>query len=116
MTTTRTKLRSKTEERAGAHPEDIAAFRAVEETRLERLKQELLERLLDEASARPDLNVAFRRAADEAAWLAWLTPFPFLCLPGLLAEKADEARERANRQRDLLTRTAKSKVSYDPAN
>jgi hypothetical protein len=116
MTTTGTRLRSRAEECAAAPPEAFAAFRAVEETRLERLKQELLERLLDEASARPDLNVAFRRAADEAARLAWLTPFPFLCLPALVAEKADEARECANRQRDLLTRTAKAKVSYEPVN
>ena len=82
----------------------------MQEQALEQLKERLLQELLNEASARPDLNVAYRRAADEATSLAWLTAFPLLFFPGLLKEKAGEARQRADRQRDLLTRTAKWKA------
>jgi hypothetical protein len=111
MSTTRLRRRFRTEERPNAPLEAIEPFRGTQETRLERLKQRLLQELLEEASARPDLNVAYRRAADEAAAVAWLTPFPLLFLPLLLKEKAGEARERADRQRAVLMQTARCKVA-----
>ena len=39
-----------------------------------------------------------RRAATEAATLAWMTPFPLLVLPVLLEEKIQEAQMQAQRQ------------------
>ncbi len=92
-------------------PQAVAPFRATQETELEKLKQRLLAELLAETSARPDLNLAYRRAANEAVSLAWLTPFPLLVLPALLGERAAETRERADRQRDVLLRTAKCKAA-----
>jgi hypothetical protein len=109
-TTTTLRPRFRTEERPDAPAEAAAPFRGAQETQLERLKERLLRDLLAEASARPDLNVAYRKAAADAAALAWLTPFPLLFLPILVKEKATEARERAERQRMLLTQTAKAKV------
>ena len=106
-TTTRLRPRFRTEERPNALSETTTPFRGVREAQLERLKEQLLQELLDETSARPDLNLAYRRAADDTASDAWLTPFPLLFLPALLKEKTAEARERADRQRAVLTRTAK---------
>jgi hypothetical protein len=40
-----------------------------------------------------------RRAANEAAGLAWFTPFPLLFFPGLLEEKARAALRQGARQR-----------------
>jgi hypothetical protein len=102
-----TRFRSRFEERPNAPPDAAAPFRVAQEAELERLKERLLREVLGETSARPDLNLAYRRAANEAASLAWLSPFPLLLFPGLFAERASEARERAERQRDLLTRTAR---------
>jgi hypothetical protein len=67
---------------------------------LEELKQQLL---LETARARSDLAIlaCLRRAADEAASLAWATPFPLLVLPELFAEKAAEACVRSQRQQDI---------------
>ena len=45
-----------------------------------------------------------RRAANEAAALAWLTPFPLLVLPALLDEKAEAARRQAERQQTVTKR------------
>jgi hypothetical protein len=72
-------------------------FRGTHETELERLKQRLLRRLLDE-SASAEINVTLRRAANDAASLAWLTPYPLLVFPALLEEKAERARAQARRQ------------------
>jgi hypothetical protein len=109
-TTTRLRPRFRTEERTNAPSEATAPFGEAQETQLERLKERLLHELLAETTARPDLNVAYRRAADDATSLAWLTPFPLFFLPALFKEKAAEARERAERQRALLTHAAKCKV------
>jgi hypothetical protein len=81
-----------------------APFRGTQETELERLKgrllRELLEELRDEA-----LNAPLRRAANEAAAVAWTTEFPLLVFPGLLSEKAREAQERQKHQRAVLVRS-----------
>ena len=71
---------------------------------LEELKQRLLR---ETALARSDSATlsCLRRAAEEAASLAWTTPFPLLVLPELFAEKAAEACLRSQRQRDIRQRS-----------
>ncbi|HEY9173029.1 MAG TPA: hypothetical protein VI136_12145 [Verrucomicrobiae bacterium] len=46
-----------------------------------------------------------RQAADEAASLAWLTPYPLLVLPTLLEELVDTAAARARKQADIRQRS-----------
>ncbi len=48
---------------------------------------------------------SLRRAADEAASLAWLTPYPLLVLPVLFDELVDAAATRARRQADIRQRS-----------
>lgn len=71
---------------------------------LEEFKQRLL---LETARARSDSATlsCLRRAAEEAASLAWTTPYPLLVLPELFAEKAAEACVRSQRQRDIRQRS-----------
>jgi hypothetical protein len=79
-------------------------FRGLAETDLDRLKNRLLRELLNQGSD-PTLNAPLRRAANEAASLAWITPFPLLFFPTLLEEKAREAQRRQARQRRIRQRT-----------
>jgi len=81
-----------------------APFRGTQETELERLKARLLRRLLDQ-SGEPGLNALLRRAANEAASLAWVTPFPLLFFPTLLEEKARAAQRQQERQRRIKLKT-----------
>lgn len=85
-------------------------FRATEPAGLEQLKERLLAEALAQNSGQPGLNSAYRRAANDAASLAWVTPFPLLFLPALFEEKAAEARRRTDRQRTMLNRSAKWKA------
>src|SRR5476651_128584 len=71
-------------------------FRAVQENEFERLKNKLLARQLLDAA--PELNAPLRRAANDAAALAWATVFPLLVFPVLFEEKTDAAVLRAGRQ------------------
>jgi hypothetical protein len=71
---------------------------------LDELKQRLL-REKAAAESDPALFVDLRRAAEEAAALAWATPFPLLVLPELFAEKAAEAGVRSERQRRIRKRS-----------
>ena len=89
-------------------PVPPAPFRATHETRFERLKNELLNERIEEV-LEPRLNSPLRRAANEAAALAWITPYPLLVFPALFEEKAAEALVHEERQerirqhsRDLL--------------
>lgn len=77
-----------------------ANFRATEPTDFERLKDKLLREQLD-AETRPELLTALRRAANDAAALAWTVPFPSLVLPELFREKVDAVRLYAARQATL---------------
>lgn len=78
-------------------PAPPAPFRATQETDFERLKSRLLtETLL--ATGQPELNVAIRRAANEAAALAWVTFYPLLVFPALFEEKLAAALRHAERQ------------------
>ena len=81
-----------------------APFRGVAETELDRLKGRLLRALLTQ-SADPALNASLRRAANEAASLAWVTPFPLLFFPALLEEKARAAQRQQARQRRIRQQT-----------
>lgn len=72
-------------------------FRANLETEFERLKNRLLARQL-ETTEQPGLNAPLRRAANEAAALAWVTFYPLLVFPELFEEKARAAARQAARQ------------------
>jgi len=85
-------------------PVPAAPFRGTAETELDRLKDGLLLRLLNE-TPEPELNTSLRRAANEAAALAWLTPFPLLLFPALFEEKAQTARKQAAKQARVRQRS-----------
>jgi len=74
-----------------------APFRANLESEFERLKNRLLAATLDEAE-QPELNAPLRRAANEAAALAWVTFYPLLVFPALFEEKSRAAVRQAARQ------------------
>lgn len=74
------------------------------ETELERLKARLLRHELQQAA--PTLLVSLRRAANEAAALAWLEPHPLLVFPALFAEMVSAARRRAFKQEVVRARSA----------
>ena len=79
---------------------------AVRDQELEDLKQRLLKEWLHELE-NSSLIPVVRRAANEAASLAWLTPYPLLVFPALLEEKSREAVERAERQTRIRRNSAK---------
>lgn len=92
------------ETRFDVEPVPAAPFRAVAENRFEELKAGLLaERLA--AAWEPELNSGVRRAANEAAALAWLTQYPLLVFPVLFEEKAKAASLVAARQQDIRQRS-----------
>ena len=85
------------ETRFEVRPLPAAPFRITQETEFERLKNRLLtEKLI--ATATPELNAPLRRAANEAAALAWVTFFPLLVFPTLFEEKIRTAIRQAARQ------------------
>jgi hypothetical protein len=73
-----------------------APFRATQETEFERLKSQLIAEELWNAPA--ELNAPLRRAANEAAAVAWDTAFPLLAFPELFAEKAEATLRQAQQQ------------------
>ncbi len=85
------------ETRFELRPTPPAPFRATQDSEFERLKTRLLARQLAEA-ATPELNTPLRRAANEAAALAWNTLFPLLVFPALFEEKTEAALRQAERQ------------------
>ena len=93
------------ETRFEARPLPPTPFRITQETGFERLKNRLLtEQLL--ATAKPELNVPIRRAANEAAALAWVTFYPLLVFPALFEEKTRTALRQAERQAHVYAKTA----------
>jgi hypothetical protein len=76
--------------RFGAAPAPQVPFREVWPDDLEQLKERLLRQWLARATD-ADANVRIRRAANDAAALAWLTPYPALVFPGLFEEKLQTA-------------------------
>jgi hypothetical protein len=86
-------------------PAPPAPFRAAQEDRLNDLKRKLLRDALGELPD-PRLNAPVRRAANEAAALAWVTPYPLLVFPGLFEEKTALAMLQAERQEAVRERSA----------
>ena len=85
-------------------PAAPALFQARQDGELERLKNQLLqERLEGICDAR--LRSSLRRAANDAAALAWVTRYPLLVFPVLFDEKARAAWQRAERQNQVRKRT-----------
>lgn len=78
-------------------PAPLAPFQALQETEFEQLKARLLAQQLAVA-ATPGLNTPLRRAANEAAALAWVTPYPLLVFPALFEEKTVAAVRQTERQ------------------
>jgi hypothetical protein len=94
---TRVTARFVPETRFELRPGPPAPFRATQENEFERLKIQLLTRQLT-GLTRPELNTPLRRAANEAAALAWVTLYPLLVFPVLFEEKAATAVRQAERQ------------------
>ena len=92
------------ETRFDVRPPPGAPFRATEENELERLKNRLLRRELNKV-AELELTAGVRRAANEAAALAWVTAVPLLVFPALFEEKARTAFEQAARQEVIRERS-----------
>jgi len=92
------------ETRFELEPQFAKPFRAVQETEFEKLKSRLLRRLLDDA-VQPELNAPLRRAANDAAALAWTTSFPLLFFPTLLEEKAQRAQLQLSKQKQVRLRS-----------
>ena len=100
----RVATRFEPETRFEVTPVPPAAFRATQETELERLKNRLLQQTLNELTA-PQANGFLRRAANEAAALAWETRFPLLVFPGLFEEKTRAALLQTERQASVRRRS-----------
>jgi len=92
------------ETRFELRPAPAAPFRAAQETELEQLKGRLLRERLARANA-PGLNVVLRRAANDAAALAWVTAYPVLVFPVLFDETARAALLHAQRQDHVRERS-----------
>ena len=92
------------ETRFDVKPAPAAPFRAVQENQFERLKNLLLDERL-EALPDPTFNSYVRAAANDAAALAWVTPYPLLVFPTLFEEKADSALQLAEKQEDVFERS-----------
>ncbi len=91
------------ETRFELQPHPTAPFRALQENEFERLKTRLLAGEL--ARATPELNAPLRRAANEAAALAWATAVPLLVFPVLFEEKTAAAARHAERQARIFKNT-----------
>ena len=85
-------------------PEPAAPFTRTAETELERLKNRLLRQAIETVTS-PALLAPLRRAANEAAALAWLEPHPLLVFPTLFEEKALTTRRRSLRQELVRARS-----------
>jgi len=78
--------------------------RGTTENELDRLTSRLMRPILEQANDLALLD-SLRRAANEAAAEAWLTPFPLLFLPALLEEKTNKASSQVARQKAILKKT-----------
>jgi hypothetical protein len=96
--------RFRAETRFAVTPTAAVPFRGTQETALDRLKGRLLQQLLTETTD-ADYYAPLRRAANDAASLAWLTPYPLLFFPALLEEKAQTARRQETKQKQVRRRS-----------
>lgn len=85
-------------------PAPPAPFRTRQEAELERLKARLLAARLG-TGRDAQFAAQLRRAAAEAAALAWATRYPLLLFPGLFEELAEAAMLRAERQEQIRQRS-----------
>jgi hypothetical protein len=85
-------------------PVPSVPFRGTLECKLERLKARLLQQALERAED-PQVAVRLQRAANEAASLAWFTPYPLLVFPLLLEEKAAGVQRQVALQREIRQRS-----------
>ena len=108
MRTKRTRLltRFEPETRFDVTPIAAVPFRGTRETELERFKSELLRAALD-STTDAEFYAPLRRAANEAAAVAWMTPFPLLFLPVLFEEKTATARRQFERAQSVRNRSRK---------
>jgi len=81
-------------------PAPPAPFRALQQTEFEKLRDQLLSERLTQAGE-GEFNTHLRRAANEAAALAWVTPYPLLVFPALFEEKAQTALIRLEKQEQV---------------
>jgi hypothetical protein len=88
----------------GVNPAGNGPHSGTADQELEALKQRLLGQALETAA--PTVQTALRRAANEAASLAWLEPFPLLVFPTLFAECTRAARRRIQKQAFVQARSA----------
>jgi len=106
MKTKRTTLRTRFE--PGTRFDVVATpavpFRGAREAELEEFKSRLLRAALFEP-VDVELYGRLRRAATEAAAVAWLTPFPLLFLPVLFEERATAARRQFERAQSVRLRS-----------
>ena len=102
----RTTLRTRfePEDRFDLAPAPVAPFRGTQEAELEQFKFRLLRLALD-TTLEAGLHLPLRRAASEAAGVAWLTPFPLLVLPVLFEEKVAVARRQFERAQTVRARS-----------
>ncbi len=85
------------ETRFALRPAPAAPFRANLETQFEQLKNRLLAERLATAE-KPACTAPLRRAANEAAALAWVSQYPLLVFPALFEEKSRAAERQTFRQ------------------
>jgi len=93
-------MRFRKETRFDVCPIVTAPFRGPIETRLEQLKHSLLQPVL-RGTHNAELSSRLNWAAQEAAGLAWLTPFPLLMFPALFEEKITAARKSWVKQQKI---------------
>lgn len=79
-------------------------FRTALENDFEQLKRQLLAKKLAAVKCH-ELAAPVRRAANEAAALAWVTQYPLLVFPALFEEKAAAAVRQAARQARIYAQT-----------
>ncbi len=92
------------ETRFAIKPVVPALLRGWRDTEFEQLKTRLVQRHLMTAED-IESSVQVRRAANEAAALAWSTAFPLLLFPVLFEEKAAAALAQVERQREIRERS-----------
>ena len=85
-------------------PVAVAPFRAVFEDRFDHLKARLIAESLDTVWE-SKVSSEVRRAANEAAALAWRTPYPLLVFPLLFEEKTARSLRKAARAKGQRERS-----------
>ena len=109
---TRVATRFVPETRFELRPGPPAPFRATQENEFERLKKPVAHAATGRAG-QTGLNTPLRRAANEAAALAWVTLYPLLVFPVLFEEKAAAAVRQTERQARIYAKPAANCSAYE---